>query len=83
VNEVFFTHVFGDMPTIKRAGNPFLKEFFNFNKKNFKIFLRRKAGTTERRNVGMREQQNLDTTSALFKNLVPPDDIIKRSEKLG
>ncbi len=72
--EFFFfgkiTHVFRDTsPVKKRVGNPFLKEFFDFEEKFFQKNCavrqeQRKEGTTERGNDWN------DTTSVLFKNLV-------------
>jgi hypothetical protein len=43
------SHMFfwGHIKPHKRGGNPFWKEFFDFDKKNSKKIWHRKAGTTE------------------------------------
>jgi hypothetical protein len=63
------THVFWDTPPV---GNPFLKEFFNFDHFFKKIFLgdkqreKRKLGTTECGNDGMKERLNEGMTECRY-----------------
>ncbi len=70
-NRFFFgknhTCFFGTRPHKKKGGESIFKGIFRIWKKKFeKKIGRRKAGTTEGKNNGTRN----DTTSVLFKNLV-------------
>ncbi len=56
------TRFFGDTPSVKRGGNPFLKEFFEFE---------RFFGAMKRGNNGRREWQNEGTVGMILPQPCP------------